>query len=697
MADLDLLFSPRSVAVIGASADPGRLTGRPLRILRRHGFAGEVFVVHPREDEIDGVRCYRSVTELPSVPDVLIVMLRAAAVPAVAREAGRKGVRHLVVLSSGFEETDEGVALSAELRDIAHQHGMGIVGPNSEGLWHLPARTLLTFGSAAMRDDLRSGPIAVLSQSGSIGASVMRRLNDSGTGADLFVSLGNETLLGAADYLSWIVRNPTVRVVACFLEGLRDGRAFLEAASAARAAGIAVVVLKAGASEQGRAASASHTGKISTAATIYDRLFAQAGVIQVGSVDQLAETAAMLSRGGLRAGGASDAGLTVIGLSGGSRSIIADAADRNALPLSVLAADTTETLAEFIPHFGVVTNPVDPTGQVISDPELFPRTIAALATDPATRALLVQYANGGTRLVREHLPALTRAAAGGVPVVVSCLLDQLGGDDPLRRDLCAAGIGYTHDPVAAVELIAPLFRAAETAPGPVLPAPPPADPRPVTEWTDLVPLLAEAGIRVPREAVVPAGAAPAEIEAAVAAAALEPPLVVKPSPDDVAHKSDLGLVFLGLPDIAAVVAAAGDVAAALGTGARAVVQEMVSSDTEVVVVLQDDPDFGRIMGVGLGGFFVELLAEMTYVSVPASPAQLIAAIRGTRLERVLAGYRGRPAVDLEKLADRLVALGDRYARLIDPPQVLELNPLLVLASGEPVAVDSLIERRGAAS
>ncbi|GGM76150.1 acetate--CoA ligase family protein [Dactylosporangium sucinum] len=691
-ADLDLLFSPRSVAIVGASSKPDRLTGRPLHILRRHGFAGDINVVHPRAAEIDGVRAYPSVADLPAAPDVLLVMVRADLVPGVARAAGEKGVKHLVILSSGFEETDEGAGLSAQLRDIAASYGMGVVGPNSEGFWHLPGKAILTFGSAAMRDDLVSGPVAVLSQSGSIGASIMRNLNDVGVGADIFVSVGNETVLGVADYLSWIAARGSVRVVACFLEGLRDGRTFLEAASAARAAGIAVVVLKAGASEQGKAASASHTGKISTSAAIYDALFDQAGVIQVESVEQLAQAAATLSRGRLRDGG-KGAGLTVIGLSGGSRSIIADAAGDRGIPLAELAEETTASLSEFIPHFGVATNPVDPTGQVISDPALFPRTIRTLAADPSTLALLVQYGNGGTHLLRRHLPALGEAVREQrVQVVVSCLLDQLAADDPLRRELAAAGVGYVHDPVAAVSMVAPLFRSAATGVLDVLePVGDERTPGVVGSWDDVVAMLAGAGIRAPREVVVEAGADPGRIGAALAAAGLEAPLVVKPSPDDVQHKSDLGLVFLRLDGAEPVAAAVAEIAAVLGPGTRAVVQEMVASDTEVLVVLRQDPDFGPVLGLGLGGFFIELIGEMTYVSLPASEAQLRRAIQRTKLGQLLRGYRGRPPVDLDPLVARLAALGNRFATMATPPRLVELNPVLVLDSGELVAIDSLVE------
>jgi hypothetical protein len=178
----------------------------------------------------------------------------------------------------------------------------------------------------------------------------------------------------------------------------------------------------------------------------------------------------------------------------------------------------------------------------------------------------------------------------------------------------------------------------------------------------------------------------------LAAAGLDGPLVVKPSPDDVQHKSDLGLVFLELEGPAAVAGAVAAIATALGPGVRVIVQEMVRSDTEVLVVLRADPDFGPVLGVGLGGFFIELIGEMTYVSLPASRAHLRRAIERSKLGQLLRGYRGRPPVDLDPFAARLVALGNRYAAMVTPPRLIELNPVLVLDSGKLVAIDSLVER-----
>jgi acyl-CoA synthetase (NDP forming) len=696
--DLTSLFRPESVVFIGASANPERLTGRPIRFIQRHGFKGRIQVVHPVHASIDGIPAVRSVADLDGSPDVAVVMLPAAIVPDVAEQCARKGVRHLVILSAGFEETHEGLDLAGRLRETADSHGMGIVGPNSEGLWFVPASTTLTFGSAADRAVLPTGPIAVISQSGSIGASITRRVNDSGLGANAFVSVGNETILDAAHYLDWLARNGEVTVIACFLEGLKNGRSFLEAAARARAAGVAVVVLQSGTSDAGRAASASHTGKIASAAGIYRSLFRQAGIIQVDSVEQLADAAAVLAGPRLRASSPGDveSGLTVIGLSGGSRSIIADAASGRGVRLAILESATCDRLRTFTPDFGVVTNPVDPTGQVLSDPELFIRTIDALTTDANSEALLIQYANGGIGQLSKHMPTLAEAVRSrNLPIMASCLLDQLPASDPLRQEMSRHGIGYAHDPSQAVATISRLYewRAVSGRP-PLQQRTPPDETSCITDWEGVVRFVTGDGIRTPRELVVVATGDAADIRAAIEAAELGGPLVVKASPDEVEHKSELGLIRLNVmssEEVASIVAEFRDGEHKVGT---VLVQEQVSTAVELLVVLQEDKDFGPVMGVGLGGFFVELLRELAYVSLPASQAEVEAALASTRAAELLGGYRGGRDVDLAAISAVLCSLGNRYARLVDRPGVMELNPVVIDARGDLIVLDALLEAGG---
>lgn len=693
---LDSLFRPRSVAFVGASADPRRLTGRPLRLLRRHDFEGAVYLVHPRHGEIDGVPAVARVADLPEAPDVVVVMVRAADVAGIAEECGAKGVKHLVVLSSGFEETETGASIARQLSEISSRYGMGIVGPNSEGLWFVPAKTILTFGSAADRDNLRPGPVAVLSQSGSIGGSIMRRLNDSGAGASAFVSVGNETVLDTADYLDWLVDHGEIKVAVCFLEGVRNGHRFLEVAARARSADVAVVVLHSGRSDAGRAASASHTGKISSSAEVYRGLLDQAGVLQVRSLSELANAAGTLAGPRLPATGGEpgDRGLTVIGLSGGSRSIIADAAADRGVPLARLSEATTTELATFIPDFGAIENPVDPTGQVLSDPQLFPRTIGALAADEHTEALLVQYANGGVPLIERHLDALAAVTTGrSIPVVVSSLLDEIPANHPVRRALTAAGIGYAHDPTQAVDVLRLLFdwRRVRSLP-PILARGTAPAKNLLRGWKDVAQWAAAAGVLPPREAMLSAGLSAAAVEHQLTAHHLGFPLVVKPSPDDVGHKSDAGLVHLSLTSAAQAHEAIRHIASVVPGCTRVLVQEQVPNDTELLVVFRQDADFGPVMGVGPGGFFVEMLAELAYVALPATPRQIADALGATKLAVQLTGYRGRDAIGIDRVAKGLARLADAYVSLADPPSLVELNPITVDAAGGLRVLDSLVEK-----
>ncbi|HWG00216.1 MAG TPA: acetate--CoA ligase family protein, partial [Trebonia sp.] len=638
-----------------------------------------------------------TVLDLPGAPDVAVVMVRAAEVAGIAADCGALGVKHVVVLSSGFEETKGGASIARELSDISRRYGMGVVGPNSEGLWFVPGKTILTFGSAADRPVLRPGPVGVLSQSGSIGGSIMRRLNDAGTGANAFVSVGNETVLTAADYLEWLVDHGGIKVAACFLEGVKDGHRFLEVAARARHQDVAVVVLHSGTSDAGRAASASHTGKISTAAEVYAGLLDQAGVLQVGSVSELASAAAILAGPRLATApgpGRDRRGLTVIGLSGGSRSIIADAAAQHDIPLARLSETTTKELAAFIPDFGAVENPVDPTGQVLSDPELFPRTLSALAADPNTEALLVQYANGGLPLIERHLTTLAAIAAGrSLPMVVGSLLDEAPADHPVRAGLAAAGIGYAHDPTQAVEALRLLFEWRRVRPLP--PVQPPRagrDPRPLGSWAEVAQWASEAGVLPPREAVLETGMTPAGVLDRLGAAGLTFPLVVKPSPDDVGHKSEAGLVHLSLASPAQVHKAIRHVAGAGPGCTRVLVQEQVATGVEILVVFRQDDDFGPVMGVGPGGFLVELLAEIRYVALPATPRQIADALRATRLGAQLAGYRGRSPVDVDLVALGLARLAAAYVDLAAPPRLVELNPVTAAADSTLRVLDSFVER-----
>jgi acyl-CoA synthetase (NDP forming) len=685
VAGLEALFGARSVCVVGASRDPRKLASRALAHLLAHGYPGRVYAVNPRHAEVGGVPCVPTVADLPEPVDAALVGVPAAGVPEVIEACGRRGVRSAVVISAGFEEQAGGRPRAEALRRAAARHGLAVIGPNSEGVWSVGRRLVLSFGSAARRQRLVHGPVAVVSQSGAVGAGVVRLLQD-GCGSDHFVSVGNETVLSALDVLEYLVEREDLRVVALFVEALAGGERLLRCAARARARGVQLVVLKAGSSRLGRAATASHTGKLSSPEGVYRDILRQAGILQVEGLVELAEAChALVALPGPRRVGRPGAGVAVLSVPGGTRALTADLAERAAVPLAAFDEATVEALAGCLPPFGYPRNPTDVTGEALTVPGLLDRALEAVAADPGVEALVLQLGNGGlaeARARREALGAL--AGRTGVPVVVSLLGDVIPAGE--QATLGAPGVLAVRDPGAAVRTLAWIYARREFAgragPAPAVPGPAPAPcPWPGT-WPEQAACLADAGIAVPPWVLLAPG------EAAVdRCRELAFPVAVKASPERAAHRTEQGLVALDVPDAGGVdrVVAAWRRRPGL-EGAPCLVQEMVSDGVEVLVGVTRDPDFGPVLTVGAGGRLAELLEDVAHLCLPAGRADVHRALAGLRLGRVLAGVRGRPPADVEALVDAALGLARLHAALGPRCRELEVNPLLVRACGA-VALD----------
>jgi len=694
MQGLDALFHARSVALIGISADPLKMTGAPLAILRQTGFAGTVYPVNPRYTELQGVPCWPDVESLPQAPDVAMIMLGAARVPETVRACARKGVGAVVVLSSGFEETEEGHAHAQELARVARETGIAVVGPNCEGVWSVPDRVLLTFGSAAKREVLHNAPIAILSQSGAMAGALGRHLQDSGVGCAYLVSVGNETVLTIADYFEWMIERDDVKVVLLFIEGLRDGQRLLRLIERATARGIRVVALKSGNSVKGLEAAASHTGKMASPYAVYRDLLQEAGAIQVDSLTQLLEAAEVLSVLPLPPGRGGDGGVSVFSIPGGTRAMTADALETEGVPLATFARGTVAALADALPEFGGTENPTDLTGQVLSHPGLFDRCLNLIADDPNTEALIVQVANRGPRDVIERIALLHAVALRtGVPTVVSFLGDALPADQ--RGRLRAAGVVCARDPVEASRFLGWVWRARAAQAHEAAPevAPEPSNRAAATVPATLaqtLALLRDCGLVIPPWRIVPADA---DADAAAACEGLRFPVAVKALPEDVDYKTELGLVRLGV-HAGELAAAVRDIRARLARPAAGVlVQEMDAGGVEVLLSALRNADFGPVLAIGMGGTATELHGDVAYVSLPTTPARLARAIARLKLATLLAGFRGKPAADVDALLAAACALGDRFVALQPALLELEINPLFVHphGSGRVVAVDALLK------
>ena len=688
---LDRIFHARSVALVGLSSDPRKMTGAPLGILQQTGFAGRIYVVNPKHREIGGITAYPSIASLPEAPDVAMIMLPARLCADAVRECAAKGIPAAVIPSSGFEESEDGAVAAADLATTARETGMAVVGPNCEGVWSVRSRVLLTFGSAAKRDVLHHAPVAILSQSGAVAGAVARHLQNDAMGCAYVVSVGNETVLTIADYLEWMIRQDDVRVVLLFIEGARDGQRLLDLIARATSRGILVVALKSGNSEAGLKAAASHTGKMASPYAIYRDLLREAGAIQVDSLTDLIAAGEVLATTPLPAIRGTGAGVSVFSVPGGTRAMTADQCETHGVPLAIFHRRTVAALSSALPDFGGVENPTDLTGQVLSHPGLFDACLRIIADDPSTEALLVQVANRGPRDVMERIGLLGDVASGGrFPVVASFLGDSLPA--PQRVQLRAAGVICARDPAEATRFLGWLYQARRSVSRSAnvrrsIPAACQATPLP-GGWKAMDEYLKSAGIRVPGGRLIAAGDGVAE-----ACSGLSFPVAVKATPDDAEHKTESGLVALNVTDEHQVEAHAKRIREILGrTEAKVLVQEMVAGGVEVLLSAVVNPDFGPVMAIGSGGIAVELHNDVTWLALPTSELAVRAALARLKVGTLLAGFRGAPAADVDALAPAAVKFGDLFLATTPAPAEIEINPLLVLPAGKGVvAVDAIVK------
>ena len=693
---LSTLFDPATVCLVGASEDANKVTGRPLVYLQQHDYPGDVYVVNPNRDSVRGLNSYPTVRSVPADIDVALVMVPARGVGAALQDCADAGVKNAVILSSGFEETSDGAEAVAAVEAVRSQGRLNIVGPNCEGIWSLPSKLVLTLGSIAGREDLKRGPVAVISQSGSIGAGLIRNLQDLAIGCEYFISTGNETHLGTVDFLEYLIaEGPHLAVVLLFIESLKDGQNLCRVARMAAERGTTLVALKAGQSAEGKRATATHTGKVASESAVYSDVFHQAGIVEVESLNGfLRATQALLGRPP-RESGLEEGGVGVLGLSGGSRALIVDAAVSEKVPLARFAAGTEATLAQMIPSYGVASNPTDITAQVLGRPELFETALDAVAGDPATEALLVQFGNTGASDVTAMADLLARVGVEHrKPVVASMLGDDC--DKAVRGELFERGIHCASGPDEAVRLLSWAYQGAR----PRVTAASGVEPRPdfaagasksgtgeatLATWEGQVQFLRSCGVSVPRWTLLQ------DDEEPRLGTEVSFPVAVKALPTAVQHKAEIGAVRVGIRSEEELRRAVKDLRRLGVSSGGLLVQEMVPDGVEMLVTVREDADFGPIVSVGSGGHLVEWLKDVVHVSIPCPRPELMGALERLRVMELLRGYRNASPRDIPALLDVVNSMAAAYLDMDPRPKEIEINPLFVLPEGQGTwAVDALV-------
>jgi len=697
--NLRKLVSPTSIVVVGASTDTKRVGGEIVLNLKTGGFRGDVFPVNPKYREICGYSCFPNVTAIDRAADMAVVAVNAEQVPNVIRDCGRAGISIAVVLSSGFGEAGtSGMELQRELDEVIAESGVRIVGPNCIGLMNVRQHMYCGFGPGFRNHGISKGPVAMVTQSGGYGFSVVGLCNHQGIGFSQIISTGNECDLSTADLIDYVLDDDEIKVVVTYIEGVKDGRRFLEVGQKALACGKPILCWKVGNSAVARNAVASHTANLSAPYELFKTAFSESGYIEIREIEDLVD----IARGFL--GGRIPKGrrVAVVTTSGGSGVLMADRCDEARLTLPEPPLTLLESISSILPPHSAVSNPVDMTAQVGDDAAAFNRVVKAFVDSPAYDQILVRYgavqgvnapawATGIVSMVRTtEKPVLVAWSRVPDPASKALQILEEGGVPwfvtPGRTVTAAAALGDFHFRQA---------RLQQSVTGP--------DERLSKVSIDLPSGTSVLGEHASKQVIAAYGIPvvseklfnPAEIEK-LEQSPFGFPLVVKIESPDIAHKTEAGAVITGIRSLPELRQAAVKVVSSAkmhfpDAVIEGVLVQQTCSGMELILGAFVDDCFGPVVILGLGGIHAEVLKDVTRRFAPISRASAREMIFELRAAPLFSGYRGMPPLDVEALADVIFRLSHLISHHKDRIREIDINPLFVGPMGTGVvAADALI-------
>jgi len=696
---LDSFFSPGSIALIGASRDLEKIPGRLLSMLRKNEFPGSIYPINPNYGDIDGLKCYPTISDVGQPIDLAIVVIPARAVLPALEQCAAAGVRNAVIISSGFaEEGGDSAAMQDAIVALARQTGMRISGPNAEGFYNEVQRVAATFSPAVDVKPNESRLIAtqrrigIVAQSGGIGFAIYHRARALGIALSYVISAGNESDLGAGEFFEYMVQDASTDAILLFIEGIRDVDKFLAAARRAAEIGKPVIVTKVGRSGAGERAAASHTASMAGWSAAYDAVFAKYGFIVSNDLDEAVTIAAVLTTNPLPKGDR----VAVLTVSGGAGIWGADTVSMQGLQVPELSAPIQAEIRKLLPSYGATRNPIDVTAQGVHSGGLQKSIDLLDVSDEVDAILVVLSLSSDTRMPFKQAELKPVIAAQNKPIVFYSytLPSQFA-----RRELAASGAvvlsGLTHVGVALRRMVDySKFRLAPPVNSDALPS------RDLSAHLksatmsefDSKSLLREAGIALPDEVLVTEKSA---LDAAIARIGL--PLVMKIQSGDIPHKSEVGGVRVN-------VTTKGEAFIAYQTlldGARrhrpdaaiqgVLVGPMAKKGVEIIIGTMQDTTFGPMIMVGLGGITTELFRDVIYRPAPVSADEATAMLAELKAAPLLNGFRGAARADVPALAQLISQISVLAAQSSQQISEIELNPVLVHPEGKGVTiVDALV-------
>jgi acetate---CoA ligase (ADP-forming) len=691
---LELLFSPKSVAVIGASRTPGKVGHEVVSNLINGGFEGDIVPINPSADEVLGLKCYPDLKSYPEKIDLGIIAIPTRFVHAAVESCVAAGAGAVVVITAGFKEVgEEGAQLEKELARYCAAQGVRLLGPNCLGLLNTHAKLNASFASRMPK----AGNISVFSQSGALVTAILDWFAARQLGMGKMVSIGNKADLNENDFLRVFAEDEKTDVIVGYLESIIDGDEFIRVAEATSSIK-PVMILKAGTTQAGTKAASSHTGSLAGADIAYGAAFHRAGVIRAEGFEELFDYATAFAMQPLPRGNR----VAIITNAGGPGIMAADAVENSGMEVAVLSNSIATALKKKLPDAASVGNPIDVLGD--AEPDRYVMAVNAAQDDEGVDAIVIILTPQAMTLPAETARSIAKCLRGEKPVM-ACFM---GGEDvmPGRDELVARNLPDYPAPERAVAALKAMYDYSAWRNRP---------PRIVTRFpvnrhkveriiarhlrmqlNQIGEYKAKEILRAYTFNVPPGGPAVSAEDAIEVAERIGYPVAMKISSPDILHKSDMGGVKLNLPRAGAVRDAYDLMMLRIGQRAPSAhlegvyVERMCSPGREVIIGMTRDPQFGPMLMFGLGGIFVEVMKDVTFHLAPITHDEAMQMLESTRSFALLQGVRGQAGVDLNAIADGL----QRISQLVtDFPQIVEMdiNPFIVGPVGtNPVAADARI-------
>lgn len=693
VSKLDALFNPKSIAIIGATPDSKRIGGRPLAYLQKSNYKGSIYPVNPKYDVISGLKCYKKISDIEDNVDLAIISLPKNLVLDTFKECAESGVRSVVIFSAGFGEVDEeGRQIQDQITAIAKQFGVRVLGPNCLGMFNVDKGVYATFSTILEKETPLKGKIGFVSQSGAFGSHVFTLARQQQIGFSYFIATGNESDIDVADCIAYLAEDEETKVIACYIEGAKDGKKLIEAFKLAAKNNKPVVALKVGKTDVGKQAALSHTGSLAGSDSVYDAIFEQCGVYRADTIEEFLDVACAAAELPIPKSNR----VAIFTVSGGVGIMLADELTEQKLNVSETPNDVQEKLKSILPIAGV-KNPIDTTAQLNTIPTLLEDFMNTTLASGEYDSVIVFLTFAGLDLdsIPARIESLKKVTEKykDIPIITVTLTNETS-----QKMFIENGLVVSDSPSRAVHMIKALNfynecfnRSKSDAELSVEKSTLPVELPILTEYEGKK-LMKQFNIPITREKL-----ATSIEEAKAFAEKIGFPVAMKGMSPQILHKTDEGLVHLNVSnekDVEEIFQQLKDKIDSI-QGAQfdgVLIQEMLTDDSiEMFIGSKKDPVFGQIIVVGMGGIYIEILKDAVMRKAPISPNEAQRMLNELRGYSLLEGARGKPPYDMEALCEVIAEFSQFVSRHEDEIEEIDLNPIMVFEKGQGVKVaDALI-------